>query len=302
MNVSSVSSYNPLSAIYGIQQVDSSDIASNLNSSDSIQSSGDKTKFSQMGQMMSELMQLQSTDPDKFKEVAQKISDDLAAQAASSSDSTQTSMLSEMSTKFATAAKTGSMDSLKPSGSHRGGKSGRASGSSGQDAMDTLTSTIASELSSLSNASTLASSNAGLSSMGGPEGMRYLMDQLKELQTSDPAKFKELSQKISDDLATQAQNSTDPGTTAMLTDMSSKFSSAAQSGSMDSLKPSTPPPPPPMADMGSSSSSSSDSGSSTSSSLLSADQQAQSLFARIQQLMANDLSYFTASTGTVSSS
>jgi hypothetical protein len=56
-----------------------------------------------------------------------------------------------------------------------------------------------------------------------------------------------------------------------------------------------------MADMGTSSSQTGDSGS-QSSSLLSADQQAQSLFARIQQLMATDLSYFTASTSTVSNS
>lgn len=76
----------------------------------------DEAKISKGGQQMSALANLANTDPDKFKAAAQKISDQLAEKAKDSSDSTEASALSDMSSKWAEAAKTGSMDSLKPSG------------------------------------------------------------------------------------------------------------------------------------------------------------------------------------------
>lgn len=76
-------------------------------------STEDKAKISQGAKRMNELSQLASSDPEKFKEVAQKISDSLAEEAKNSTDSGESKMLTEMSSKFADAAKTGSMDSLK---------------------------------------------------------------------------------------------------------------------------------------------------------------------------------------------
>ncbi len=62
------------------------------------------------------------------------------------------------------------------------------------------------------------------------------MAKLKSLATSNPAEFKAATQKISDDLAAQAKNETDPQKAKMLTDLSDKFAEAAKSGNMDSLK------------------------------------------------------------------
>lgn len=67
------------------------------------------------------------------------------------------------------------------------------------------------------------------------------MKQLKELETSDPTKFKKVAAQISGKLTELAKTQT--GETAqMTTDLASKFASASQSGSMDALKPSGSPP------------------------------------------------------------
>ncbi|WP_243439988.1 hypothetical protein [Fundidesulfovibrio soli] len=76
-------------------------------------STEDKAKISQGAKRMNQLSQLAGSDPEKFKEVAQTISDGLAEEAKNATDSRDAKMLTEMSAKFADAAKTGSMDSLK---------------------------------------------------------------------------------------------------------------------------------------------------------------------------------------------
>lgn len=71
--------------------------------------------------------------------------------------------------------------------------------------------------------------------------MGAAMKQLKELETSDPTKFKKVTAQISSKLTELAKNQT--GETAQMTsDLASKFASASESGSMDALKPSGPPP------------------------------------------------------------
>ena len=84
----------------------------------------DSAKISEGGKMMSKLKELQSSDPEKFKEVAQTISDKLSEQAKSASDSGAANMLSDMAAGFAEAAKTGSMDSLKPKEHPQGAMNG----------------------------------------------------------------------------------------------------------------------------------------------------------------------------------
>lgn len=76
----------------------------------------DEATISKGAQQMSTLQKLQTSDPEKFKEAAQKISDALAEKAKNSTDSTEASALSDMSSKWAEAATSGNMDSLKPSG------------------------------------------------------------------------------------------------------------------------------------------------------------------------------------------
>jgi len=68
-----------------------------------------------------------------------------------------------------------------------------------------------------------------------------MMQKLKDLQSSDPEKFKQVTQSISDKLSEAAKNSSDSKTSGMLSDMASKFSDASQSGSMSGLQPPTPP-------------------------------------------------------------
>jgi len=84
----------------------------------------DSANISEGGQLMNKLKQLQSSDPTKFKEAAQTISDKLAEQAKSSTDTQAADMMTKMSESFADAAKTGSMDSLKPKAPPSGAQNG----------------------------------------------------------------------------------------------------------------------------------------------------------------------------------
>ena len=86
--------------------------AASLASGLSIQ--GDGGEFSKGAKAMQQLKDLASADPDKFKEVAQQISDKLSEAADGASDSNAAKLLSSMSEKFASAASSGSMDSLTP--------------------------------------------------------------------------------------------------------------------------------------------------------------------------------------------
>lgn len=73
----------------------------------------DQAKVSQAGQNMSQLQQLASSDPDKFKAATQKISDDLAAASKNETDSKKSKFLENLSEKFAAASKSGSMSDLQ---------------------------------------------------------------------------------------------------------------------------------------------------------------------------------------------
>jgi len=92
--------------------------------------SGDEKKFSKGAEMMQKLSDLQTSDPDKFKQVAQSISDKLTEAAKNSTDSKASDMLTKMADKFASAAQSGDMSSLTPP-QHTAG----AAGAQGQAAM-----------------------------------------------------------------------------------------------------------------------------------------------------------------------
>jgi hypothetical protein len=68
-------------------------------------------------------------------------------------------------------------------------------------------------------------------------GPAQLLSKLKQLQASDPAKFKDVMAKLSSTLKTDAKNASDPGAQKMLTDLASKFDTAAQSGDLSALTP-----------------------------------------------------------------
>uniref|UniRef100_I2Q3X1 Uncharacterized protein n=1 Tax=Desulfovibrio sp. U5L TaxID=596152 RepID=I2Q3X1_9BACT len=120
---------------------------------------GDEKKFSQGAEMMQKLKDLQSSDPDKFKEVAQTISDKLTEAAKNSTDSKASGMLTKMADKFASAAKSGDMSALTPAEAPAGaaGANGQAAmkyaKSSGSNPMEQLDSAISSALSGVDSTS-----------------------------------------------------------------------------------------------------------------------------------------------------
>ena len=75
--------------------------------------SSDAATISKGAQQMSQLQKLQASDPEKFKEAAQQISDALTEEAGSTTDSKAAEALTDMATKFADAATSGTMDSLQ---------------------------------------------------------------------------------------------------------------------------------------------------------------------------------------------
>jgi|GEM_PF-5728780 len=83
----------------------------------SISSTGDQANVSGPGKLFSELQQLASQDPTKFKQVASDIASKLKAAAGDSSSTTGSSgnsFLADLASKFETAAQTGDVSSLLP--------------------------------------------------------------------------------------------------------------------------------------------------------------------------------------------
>jgi hypothetical protein len=63
------------------------------------------------------------------------------------------------------------------------------------------------------------------------------MEQMQQLQTSDPGKFKSVMSKLSDKLKTPAGNSTDGAEKQFLTTLSDSFAESAKSGKLEMPKP-----------------------------------------------------------------
>lgn len=283
MSISGITSYgqlSQLSSVSGLEQYWNNDDSTTSGVSSS---KSDSSSMSQMGQMMSTLMQLSSTDTDKFKEVARQIADELAEQAQSATTIGQSTMLTQMSANFATAAQTGSMESLKPQGPPPSRGAQGSGGSGGGDAFSAISDAIAE---SLSNAG--ISSESSASYVGGDQ-MKTLMDELAKLQESDPEAFKEVAAQIAEQLGSQAALASD-GESGMLSDMAASFAEAAQSGSLDSLRPQGSPPPPPPPSASGPDSESTQYGTSTTAS------SNQELFAMLQNLMGSTSSSLTDAT------
>lgn len=93
----------------------------------------DQTRLSQLGQVMSQLQQLSTTDQDGFQAMAKSISDTLAQSASSSTDAQQQKAWADLSTQFSEAAESGDISSLQAILSATAGLSTTASASSGVD-------------------------------------------------------------------------------------------------------------------------------------------------------------------------
>ena len=83
-------------------------------------SRGDTATISGPGKLFSELQQLQSSDPAKFKAVVSDIASKLQA-AAQQSTGPQADVLSFLASKFQTAASTGDLSGLQPKHHHTHG-------------------------------------------------------------------------------------------------------------------------------------------------------------------------------------
>jgi hypothetical protein len=113
MTVSTITTSSQSAAmalIQGTGQIDSasvSDLAAQGQGTDQVQ-------LSKGGQLMGKLHQLALNDPEKFKQAVQGIADGLAEQAKNTTNADDAAKLTEMSQKFAQAAKNGDMSSLAP--------------------------------------------------------------------------------------------------------------------------------------------------------------------------------------------
>lgn len=88
--------------------------------------------------------------------------------------------------------------------------------------------------SATSDASSTSASTPATSSNVSKPG--ELMAKLSQLQQQDPAKFKQVTQQISDDLKSEAANASGPQA-QFLTKLSDNFAQAASSGNLSSLQP-----------------------------------------------------------------
>ena len=153
-------SYSTTTTLNSLLSSTSSESASSTSSSASSLASGlnvqgDGGDFSKGAKAMQQLKDLASSDPDKFKEVTQQISDKLSEAAGNASDSKTAKMLSSISEKFASAASSGSMDSLTPPSPPSGGNGAQGQAAqqyakqSGDNPMATMDSIVSSALSGI---------------------------------------------------------------------------------------------------------------------------------------------------------
>ena len=67
-----------------------------------------------MGQSLSDLSELASSDPDKFKELTSGLADELRTKAEETDDEDEAAMLNEMADRFSAAAESGDVEDLRP--------------------------------------------------------------------------------------------------------------------------------------------------------------------------------------------
>jgi len=135
----------------------------------------DEAQISKGAQQMKTLSDLATSDPEKFKEAAQGISEALAQKASETTDTTEASALQEMADQWSEAAESGDMSSLQPPAPPSGSQGSSAMGqsaaikyknASGSNPMETMDSVVSGVLSGL-NIQTSSSSSSSSDSTGG---------------------------------------------------------------------------------------------------------------------------------------
>ncbi|MGC4000254.1 MAG: hypothetical protein QM767_23565 [Anaeromyxobacter sp.] len=110
MMISSLTTTSSTSAVTATSAQGTSDVST-------LTDPGAPPELSGLSDVMSQLQELQQSDPDKFKEAMKKIAEKLKAAAGDAGDG----FLSELAGKFEKAAETGDLDSVKPKGPPPGG-------------------------------------------------------------------------------------------------------------------------------------------------------------------------------------
>lgn len=112
MNISSTT----LSSVTSTTATSATAPVGSAQSSEPVVTSGapgtDHTQLSKMGELMSQLQNLENTNPDQAKQVLSTIASQLSDKASSTNDP----HLQQLSDKFAQAAKTGDLSGLQPQG------------------------------------------------------------------------------------------------------------------------------------------------------------------------------------------
>jgi len=134
----------------------------------------DQAKVSQFGQLMSKLQQMSTSDPQAFTATAQTIAGNLAQSAQEATDPGQKAAFTYMADKFAEAAETGDMESLKDiaSGPPSLATAQASGGSSGSDTVTLSTEgkDLASQDNSTGSGGSSSSGTSGESSDSGSTG------------------------------------------------------------------------------------------------------------------------------------
>ena len=113
MSVTGVSNSSTAQSIYQLyaSQLSSSSSSTSTSSTNSTGSTkADSAHISKSGELFSKLQQLQSTDPEKFKEVCSNIAEKLKSAAEESGDT----KLSDLAEKFQNVADGGDISQLQP--------------------------------------------------------------------------------------------------------------------------------------------------------------------------------------------
>ena len=107
-----ISAVNSTVNVYDINSISST---GQTDSSATLNAPASTSEVSGPGKWMSELQDLQKSDPDKFKQVTSEISEKLKQEAAGASGQ-QATFLNKLADKFGQASQSGDMSALQPPG------------------------------------------------------------------------------------------------------------------------------------------------------------------------------------------
>ncbi len=110
---------NSIGSNYGIDAVNTNQIAATQSATTGSVSTMDSTQLSPMASLLNQLQQLQQTDPTQFKSVMSSIASTLTTDAQSATGP-QAQHLTDLANKFSQAAQTGQMPDLQPPAQQQG--------------------------------------------------------------------------------------------------------------------------------------------------------------------------------------